>query len=164
MAEDIVELGGEIAQANAEIAALRQRVADLESDYLRRHNDAVDCFEAKVALEAAAAAMREGIELILPLAKGYSPDGQSAQAKQSCSRWIEAAETALSTTAGKAMLERVERLEKALIFYGNAWEGHPGDSGPGGNTPADPEQWPDEKLLDDGGELARHTLISTEDE
>lgn len=48
----------------------------------------------------------------------------------------------------------------ALQFYQDAWEGHPGDSGPGGNWPADPEWNPDEALLEDGGQKARAILAA----
>ena len=55
-------------------------------------------------------------------------------------------------------------LREALAFYADGWEGHPGDSGPGGNTPADPESWPSEDLLDDAGGIARQALAATEPE
>ncbi len=39
-------------RAAAAIEALRARVADTEADYLRRHNEAIDCFEKLKAAEA----------------------------------------------------------------------------------------------------------------
>ena len=57
-----------------------------------------------------------------------------------------------------AIAKERDELGKALRFYRDAWEGHSGDSGPGGNTPADPEVWPSESLCEDGGEIARQAL------
>jgi len=57
-----------------------------------------------------------------------------------------------------ALQEHNEELAKALEFYATAWEGHSGDSGPGGNWPADPEGWPSEALLDDFGRYAQRVL------
>lgn len=42
----------------------------------------------------------KALELILPLAKGYSPNGQTAQAKATCHSWVELAEDALSQAKG----------------------------------------------------------------
>lgn len=51
-----------------------------------------------------------------------------------------------------------ERLRECAKFYAENWEGHAGDSGPGGNTPADPDCWPNGELAEDCGEYARNTL------
>ncbi len=44
--------------------------------------------------------LRGALELILPLAKGYAPEGQTDTAKRTCRSWIEVAEAALSLTPG----------------------------------------------------------------
>jgi hypothetical protein len=36
------------------------------------------------------------LRLILPLAKGYAPEGQTAAARRTCDRWINAAEDVLA--------------------------------------------------------------------
>ena len=64
--------------------------------------------------------------------------------------------------ARKAALEEAAPLRRALEFYADGWEGHAGDSGPGGNDPQDPECWPSEALLDDAGSLARRALAESE--
>lgn len=53
---------------------------------------------------------------------------------------------------------RVREIETALEFYATAWTTHPGDSGPGGNTPQDPVCDPDDALIEDGGRRARNAL------
>lgn len=58
----------------------------------------------------------------------------------------------------KAAEARIAKLEAALQFYATAWDGHPGDSGPGGNTPQDPVCDPSADLLDDSGDYARRAL------
>lgn len=44
--------------------------------------------------------LRVALELILPLAKGYKPDGQTEQAVRTCASWIQNAETILTNTKG----------------------------------------------------------------
>lgn len=58
----------------------------------------------------------------------------------------------------EAVTPAVRILVEALTFYADNWEGHSGDSGPGGNWPADPETWPNESLAEDAGEIARLTV------
>lgn len=41
-------------------------------------------------------ALSDALRLILPLAKGYSPSGQTATARATCNSWIETAETLLN--------------------------------------------------------------------
>ncbi len=41
-------------------------------------------------------ALVEALELILPLAKGYAPKGQTPKARQTCNAWIAAADAALA--------------------------------------------------------------------
>ncbi|MGV3580029.1 hypothetical protein [Brevundimonas sp.] len=43
----------------------------------------------------------EALQLILPLAKGYAPEGQTTTAKRTCASWIEAAEAALARTGAE---------------------------------------------------------------
>ena len=43
--------------------------------------------------------LRVALELILPLAKGYAPKGQTNKAKATCRSWVETAEQALTHTA-----------------------------------------------------------------
>ena len=52
-------------------------------------------------------------------------------------------------------------LVGALEFYKDGWGWSPGDSGPGGNTPQDPDSWPEEALMEDAGEKARNVLNAT---
>lgn len=59
---------------------------------VRQYRDAV--------LYAAAPDLYEALQLILPLAKGYAPSGQTATARATCNSWIEAAEAALSKAQG----------------------------------------------------------------
>lgn len=66
-----------------------------------------------------------------------------------------------SATALQALQAENERLREALWFYAVEWDGHAGDSGPGGNWPADPVWDPNEDLLDDGGKRARAALKDT---
>ncbi|MFZ0271039.1 MAG: hypothetical protein WAL34_04230 [Acidobacteriaceae bacterium] len=47
-------------------------------------------------LQADNAKLRRAIELILPLAKGYSPQGQTPEARRTCNSWVEFAEDALA--------------------------------------------------------------------
>ena len=56
---------------------------------------------ANAHLIAAAPTLYEALVLILPLAKGYAPDGQSDCAKKTCRAWIEAAEAALARARGE---------------------------------------------------------------
>ena len=56
----------------------------------------------------------------------------------------------------------IERLRKALKFYADGWDGHPGDSGPGGIAPADPTWSPENWLIEDGGKTAREALGDSE--
>ena len=51
-----------------------------------------------------------------------------------------------------------DALREALEFYATSWETHPGDSGPGGNTPQEPVCDPDAALIEDGGAKARAAL------
>lgn len=53
-------------------------------------------------LEASAADLLEALLLILPLAKGYAPEGQSLTARQTCNSWITAAEDAIAKATGEA--------------------------------------------------------------
>lgn len=78
------------------------------------------------------------------------------RSKASTTRW---------TIKQKAIIADAPRLEaankalaEALQFYATAWNMHPGDSGLGGNWPADPVCDPDADLLEDGGDHARKTL------
>ncbi len=54
--------------------------------------------------------------------------------------------------------DELEALAAALQFYAEAWDTHPGDSGPGGNTPQDPVCDPNADLIEDGGKIARDAL------
>lgn len=67
-------IASRIESAERESANARRRLRDTEA-----------------ALEAAKGAVR----LILPLAKGYAPEGQTASARASCDRYIAAAEAAI---------------------------------------------------------------------
>lgn len=57
---------GEVVRALREAAALiasqAEKIADLEADYLRRHNDAVDRFEKLTAAEARIAALEGALK------------------------------------------------------------------------------------------------------
>ncbi len=44
----------------------------------------------------AAQKMAEALQLVMPLAKGYSPEGQTIEAKRTCRSWIEHGEKALA--------------------------------------------------------------------
>lgn len=57
-------------------------------------------YHANARLMAAAPDLLKALKLILPLAKGYSPRGQSERARATCSGWIEAAEAALAKASG----------------------------------------------------------------
>jgi len=57
-------------------------------------------------------------------------------------------------------LDERDTYRKALEFYRDAWERHPGDSGPGGNTPSEPVCDPSLDLLEDGGLRAHKALKS----
>ena len=57
--------------------------------------------EANAHLIAAAPELYDAIELILPLARGYRPEGQTYEARQTCRSWIEAAENALAKARGE---------------------------------------------------------------
>lgn len=58
-------------------------------------------YEAIHARVVAFDALVEALELILPLAKGYAPEGQSDTAKTTCRGWIEAACAALAAARGE---------------------------------------------------------------
>lgn len=62
--------------------------------------------------------------------------------------------------AGLAVVpvEIVDLTYRALKFYERSWDGHPGNSGPGGIDPQEPEIEPSQELYDDGGECARIAL------
>lgn len=50
------------AQRDAEVARLKGERTDIEDDYLRRHNDAVDQLELRIAAEASEARLRAALE------------------------------------------------------------------------------------------------------
>ncbi len=72
----------------------------------------------QLEFEQTAADLMAALELILPLAKGYAPKGQSATAKKTCREWIFFAEAAIAKArpqAGSAYLNRPLRsLEQAV--------------------------------------------------
>lgn len=55
---------------------------------------------ANARLIAAAPELLEALRLILPLAKGYRPEGQTATARATCNSWVEAAEEAIAKATG----------------------------------------------------------------
>lgn len=63
---------------------------------------------ANARLIAAAPDLLTALELILPLAIGYSPPGQSNTARATCNSWIEAARDAVA----KALTPTTEEQEK----------------------------------------------------
>lgn len=62
--------------------------------------------------------------------------------------------------AGWALVpvEIIDLVHRALKFYERSWGGHPGNSGPGGIDPQEPEIEPNQELCEDGGECARIAL------
>lgn len=52
--------------------------------------------EADARLIAAAPDLLAALKLILPLAKGYAPDGQTRSARDTCNSWIEIAMAAIA--------------------------------------------------------------------
>lgn len=52
--------------------------------------------EANAQLIATAPDMLDALVLILPLAKGYAPEGQTAEAKRTCDAWIAFAEAVIA--------------------------------------------------------------------
>lgn len=58
--------------------------------------------EANARLIAAAPCLLQALTLILPLAKGYSPEGQSLTARRTCNEWVTAAEDAIAKATGAA--------------------------------------------------------------
>ncbi len=52
-------------------------------------------------LLAEKAELLTALQLILPLAKGYQPEGQTDTARATCRSWIEAAETAIAKAEGR---------------------------------------------------------------
>lgn len=56
--------------------------------------------EANARLLAAAPELLEALILVLPLAKGYRPEGQTAAARRTCNSWIDAAEAAIAKATG----------------------------------------------------------------
>jgi hypothetical protein len=59
-------------------------------------------WRANATLIAAAPDLLEAIQLILPLAKGYKPDGQTATARKTCYSLIKIAEEAVARAEGKS--------------------------------------------------------------
>lgn len=55
---------------------------------------------ANARLIAAAPDLLEALVLILPLAKGYQPEGQTDTARRTCNSWVEAAEQAIAKATG----------------------------------------------------------------
>jgi len=53
-----------------------------------------------------ASRLEDALRLVLPLAKGYAPEGQTATAKATCRSWIEAAEEALALPSQRSEAER----------------------------------------------------------
>lgn len=53
-------------------------------------------------LIAAAPELLNALQLILPLAKGYAPSGQTKTARATCDSWIAAAEAAIAKAEGKS--------------------------------------------------------------
>ncbi len=62
----------------------------------------VDANLANARLIAAAPDVLEALELILPLARGYRPAGQTDTAKRTCNSWIQAAEAAITKAKGQS--------------------------------------------------------------
>lgn len=57
---------------------------------------------ANARLCAAAPDLLATLKLILPLAKGYAPEGQSKQARSTCNDWIAAAVAAVERAEGQS--------------------------------------------------------------
>lgn len=55
---------------------------------------------ANATLYASAPDLLEALTLILPLAKGYRPEGQTDTARRTCNSWVEAAEEAIAKATG----------------------------------------------------------------
>ena len=58
--------------------------------------------DADAYLIAAAPDLLGALKLILPLAKGYAPEGQSVQARKTCDSWIDAADAAIGKAEGRS--------------------------------------------------------------
>lgn len=56
--------------------------------------------EAHTCLVIASLDILKALELILPLAKGYAPEGQTDTAKKTCQSWIDVAEEAVTKAKG----------------------------------------------------------------
>ena len=56
---------------------------------------------ANARLIAAVPDLLEALQLILPLAKGYAPEGQSLTARRTCNEWVTAAEDAIAKAIGQ---------------------------------------------------------------
>lgn len=58
--------------------------------------------EANARLILAAPDLLDAIKLVLPLAKGYRPDGQTETARKTCDSWISVAEEIVAKAEGKS--------------------------------------------------------------
>jgi len=52
--------------------------------------------EANARLIVAAEELLDVLRLILPLAKGYAPTGQTDEARKTCQKWVDAAEAVIA--------------------------------------------------------------------
>jgi len=75
-------------------AELYELIAELPAgDLAARLNSVTQAIRDKLL---AAEKMAEALQLVMPLAKGYSPEGQTIEAKRTCRSWIEHGEKALA--------------------------------------------------------------------
>lgn len=71
--------------------------AEDETGYAEGHYDALKAAgEAVRPVDALMTELLDALVLVLPLAKGYRPEGQTDAARRTCNSWIEAAEAAVA--------------------------------------------------------------------
>jgi len=82
-----------------------------ETEQLRQERHALqnDLTAARLENER----LRAAVRLILPLARGYSPPGQSETARATCQSWVLAAEDALDETADEPRASQPSAFEQA---------------------------------------------------
>lgn len=141
----------QVLEENEHLTAQVERLKEVEALVAKQAEDAGLWFNAQYITEAG---LQEALRQLHAVIEGKSPE--------KCARAVLSGEETTPVSKANALEQKVTVLTKALQFYADEWDGHAGDSGPGGNWPADPEWNPTSYLLEDGGQIARTALSDNE--